>query len=83
MMYWDGDVSWWGWAVMTIGMVAFWGLIAWLIVTLVRTGDRQTSAPTRRPEDILAERYARGEIDTTEYQQRRDALRGTSATSRT
>lgn len=83
MMYWDGGVSWWGWAVMTIGMLAFWGLVAWVIVTLVRTSNRQPAAPTQRPEDVLAERYARGEIDTDEYRQRLETLRNVRSASRT
>ena len=32
----------------------------------------------RRPEDTLADRFARGEIDTDEYQRRLAALRETS-----
>jgi putative membrane protein len=35
------------------------------------------------PERILAERLARGEIDTEEYQGRLDALRATSERDRT
>jgi putative membrane protein len=81
-MYWHGDVSWWGWALMTFGMVAFWGLVAWLIVTVFRSADRPAGSRAERPEDILDERYARGEIDTDEYQHRRDALGGRTPASK-
>lgn len=63
-------------------MLLFWGLVLAGVVALVRalagTGDRGTS---RSPEnqsalDILAQRYARGEIDKAEYEQKRRDLGG-------
>jgi putative membrane protein len=79
VMYWYGDhMSGWGWALASIGMVAFWGLLITGIVLLVRylgrTSEQQASA--RTPEQLLAERFARGEIDESEYRDRLDALRG-------
>ena len=73
------DFSWWWFIVMPLGMLGFWALVAWVIVTLVR-GDRGHS-PTDaspEPERILAERYARGEIDAEEYHQRLEDLRQTA-----
>lgn len=76
MMDWNGDVAWWGWALMTFGMVAFWGLVAWVFVTLVRPGDRSTGGgAASSAEQILAERYARGEIDADEYHRRLSDVR--------
>lgn len=74
MMWWSGNWSWWGWIVMTISMVAFWGLVIWGIVAVIRsTGETR---PARRdPEQILAERFASGEIDADEYHARLDTLR--------
>lgn len=76
MMYWNDGWGWVGWLTMTIFMVGFWGLVAWVIVTVTRgpsgSGHQQHSA-----EDILAERFARGEIDHDDYTQRLDALRST------
>lgn len=74
MMYWgDYDPSGWGWVAMTLGMVVFWGLLITLAVVLVRglnrpTGQERVSRPT--PEQLLAERFARGEIDEDEYRRR-------------
>ena len=69
-----------GW--MGIGMLLFWGLIIFGIVVLVRafggTSGFAASQPRLRdktPLDILAERYARGEIDKAEFEQKRSDLR--------
>jgi putative membrane protein len=66
----------WGLTLMTIGTVGFWLLrivgIALLIRHLGRV-DRPGPRPT--PERLLAERFARGEIDEEEYRRRLEALR--------
>lgn len=78
MMYWFGSgVSGWGYALMAVGMLSLWALIIGAVVILVRQagpGD-QREAPKRLPEDILAERYARGEMEDREYTGRLAALR--------
>jgi putative membrane protein len=59
---------------MAFVMLAFWGLLIWTVVMLVRhTSGQRGTGPT--PEEVLAERFARGEIDEDEYQKRRDVLR--------
>ena len=70
MMYWNGEWNWAGWAMMTITMVLFWGLVLWVAVFAMRslTADRSDPERRPRPEDILAERLARGEISTEEYE---------------
>jgi hypothetical protein len=36
MMHYDNDGGDWGlWVLMIVGMVVFWGALAWIIVTLV------------------------------------------------
>jgi len=85
-MFWsDHDMSGWGYAGMAIGMVLFWALIIVAIVALIRfsAGNAQMrSLPSSRPlysdaaEQVLATRFARGEIDEGEYQQRLAVLRG-------
>ncbi len=77
MSGWQGW-SWWGWLAMSLGMVAFWGLIIWGIVALFRSwGGTPTPPEPHDPEQILAERFAAGEIDEDEYQRRLETLRAT------
>ena len=84
-MYWYGSgMSGWGYALMTISMVLFWGAVIFGIVALVRYVGRGVppasgpppAQPPRSAEGLLAERFARGEIDEDEYQRRLAALRG-------
>jgi putative membrane protein len=60
-----------GWLLLTVLIV---GLVVWLIVGYARprSSGQDTTGVARR---ILAERYARGEVDTEEYTQRLAALR--------
>jgi putative membrane protein len=58
------------WLVLTALVVA---LVVWLVSSFARPrGSADDTGPARR---ILAERYARGELDTDEYTQRLSALR--------
>lgn len=62
-------------------MLVFWGGIILLIVLLARgfggTGSaRQPEQPRPTALEILKERYARGEIDKQEYDDRRKTLSG-------
>lgn len=80
-MFWYGhDMGWWGAAAMGIGMVLFWALIVGGIVALVMylVGDRRNQPPSTSPGQILAERFARGEISETEYRDRVAVLRDPS-----
>jgi putative membrane protein len=76
MMYWYGSgMGGWGYALMALSMLLFWVLIVGAVVALVRylsTGraDRATPTTPNAPEGILAERFARGEIDEEEYRHR-------------
>jgi putative membrane protein len=70
----DGGGGWmlrWG-GLMMLAFVALVGAVVWLIAT--RTGPQATS-PTDRAREVLAERYARGELTTEEYREWLDALR--------
>jgi putative membrane protein len=83
MMWYGGDGwGWAGWILMTVGMVAFWALVITAVVLAIRylTGPRSTAASTSSAglagaEDLLAQRFARGEIDENEYRQRLGLLR--------
>jgi putative membrane protein len=82
MMWYGGDWGWAGWILMTVGMVAFWALVITVVVLAVRylAGPRGTAASLSgsgqaRAQGVLAERFARGEIDENEYRQRLSLLR--------
>ncbi|MEO5876301.1 MAG: hypothetical protein ABIS86_21855 [Streptosporangiaceae bacterium] len=84
MMDWnDGGMSGWGYALMTLSMVMFWSLVVFAVISLVRSGNRtgqqhhhHDTAPPSPPEQLLAERFARGEIEADDYGQRLAVLRG-------
>ena len=65
------DMSAWAWWLMTAGMVLFWAAVAWAIVALTR----KSTSERRRAEDILAERFARGEMTEDEFRHRRELVR--------
>lgn len=76
-MMWFGGGSW----LMALSMLVFWAgvilLIIWGVRALDAGGRRDgTGGPRRRPLEILEERYARGEIDQQEFEQRRSTLEG-------
>ena len=88
MMYWYGSgMSGWGYALMTVSMILFWGAVIFGIAALVRYFGRSGQPPAApsppqsaespsSPERLLAERFARGEINEDEYRQRLAVLRG-------
>lgn len=79
MMDWDGTWGIGGWLAMGLMMVVFWGGLIALVVLLVRgsfrSGQTTTTPPQRDANEVLAERYARGEIDEDEFTRRREVLR--------
>ena len=82
MMNWYGNgMGGWGYALMTVSTALFWGLLIVAAIALVRYLNRSShtggNPPVHRstPEQLLAERYARGDIDDEEYQCRLETLR--------
>ena len=81
-----GDREWWfsswGWGHMAFGgamMIVFWSGVILLVVLLARgiggLGYRDRRSPNRpSPLEILQERFAKGEIDQKEYDERRQVL---------
>ncbi|MGZ4464894.1 MAG: SHOCT domain-containing protein [Oryzihumus sp.] len=65
--------GWNGWA-MAGWMFGFWMLVVLLVILALRTygGLHPRSSEAER---LLAERFARGEIDADEYARRRELLR--------
>jgi putative membrane protein len=59
------------------GGLIFIGLLVLLVFLFVRESSNSSGRTSRAStEDLLAERFARGEIDEDEYRRRRDLLRG-------
>jgi putative membrane protein len=77
MMWWNFGWGSGGWLGMTLLMLVFWGALIWLVATLVGNGSSKDTPPPRRAEDVLAERFAHGEIGQTEYLDRLHVLQGT------
>nr|WP_209923260.1 SHOCT domain-containing protein [Mycolicibacterium lutetiense] len=78
MIWNDHDMGWWGYAGMGIGMVLFWALLILAIVALIRliTKPLQSStAAVPTPEQVLADRLARGEITESQYREKLAVLR--------
>jgi putative membrane protein len=81
MMYWGNGMGGWGVLLMTVSNLLFWGLVVAGVVLLVRYTGRggQTGTTTNEgpsPQQLLAERFARGEIDEDEYTRRLRVLTG-------
>ncbi|SMF27393.1 putative membrane protein [Tistlia consotensis] len=64
-----------------LAMILFWGALIVLVVLLVRRfgarttrGDAASPPSASTPLDILNERFARGEIDKEEFEERKKLL---------
>lgn len=87
MMYWNGHgvMSAWGWALMALGAVVFLAVVITAGVLLFHFLDRDgrqapppVSDAVPSPQQVLVERYARGEISEDEYSARLAVLRHAS-----
>jgi len=56
--------------------LAIWALVRWLIRATSRHPHAQTPASGPSAMEILRQRYARGEIDATTFEQMRERLEG-------
>jgi putative membrane protein len=83
MMYYYGPgMGGWGMALMIVGNLVFWGLLivgAVLVARYIRQG-RTASSPLAEvsPQQIAAQRFARGEINEEEYLRLLQVLSGGS-----
>lgn len=83
-MYWNHhDMTGWDWFATSVGTVLFWALLITGAVLLYRALARAPRQPhphaPATPEQLLAERFARGEIDEDEYRRRLSVLRSDDA----
>ena len=73
-MMWDfGGHGWgmfWGWVVGLVVLI----VIIWIVVKLMNQHAGSAHHPDKSPLDILKERYARGEIDKEEFEERKKDL---------
>lgn len=75
---WNG--GWHGWFFGPVMMIVFIAVAVVVVVLLVRWlggpghGGSHQGSPGRTPMDILKERFARGEIDKEEFEDRRRIL---------
>ena len=77
----EGHRHWWRGLIALTVFAVIVGLVVWAVVRLTSHRQPATAGPSAAPgrmpaEDVLADRLARGEIDTEEYRQRLSALRG-------
>lgn len=80
-MYWlhhMGGVGWGGWIIGGLVMLLIIGMLAALVYFLVRAGSHNQSGGKHHSGsgavEILKQRYARGDISKTEYQEMRQEL---------
>ena len=65
--FWGGGFMWIFWILVLAGIIFF-------ILNMSRGNNGRTPGDNDSPLEILKKRYARGEIDTEEYEQRRREL---------
>lgn len=78
MMHWGSygwDGGWFGW----VGMVIWWLLVVMFVLAAIRwfsnrAGSGTGAAHGKSAMDILKERYAKGEIEKKEFEEKKKAL---------
>jgi putative membrane protein len=71
--YMMGGFGWGGWF-MPILLIAFWGLVLWGIIALVRYTLYHNARHSDSPLETLKLRYSRGEVTKAEYEEKKKEL---------
>ena len=76
MMDWGDSAasSWWWMLPMMLFLLVLTGAVLWRVIAVVRSTTSGGTATTPTADQILAERFARGEIDAGGYHERIEAL---------
>lgn len=79
MMDFDGGMGGSAWLLMTVVWVLLIGAVVWAVASLFPARGGRTEGVPQRPEEILDQRFARGDIDSSTYDELRAKLRAARA----
>ena len=76
MDFYGHGMTGWGYPLMWFGMATFWVVLIGAVLLLVRRTRDDKNQPTNglSADEVLAHRFARGDIDEQEYASRQAAL---------
>ena len=73
---WMGVLGWLGMLLAGLLTLAVVAAVTYGVIRMARPGSRRSPGPGVDPEELLAQRFARGEIDEQEYRMRLEVLSG-------
>ena len=79
MMDFDGGMGGSAWVLMTVVWVVLIAAVVWAVANLFPARGAGRENVPERPEEILDQRFARGDIDSSTYDELRAKLRAARA----